>query len=311
MSKLSIKCENCYGQFDVEELNETVKCPYCDTVHSVSNLLGESDEVRLERMKTKMLREEAEKRRQEELAEKERSEREKEINEFKKSKTKIVIIVCTILAGMVTLTCFRDDRILAGLVGIIDFCILVAAYMLGTQVIKEKFPGMRIIMTIGGIALLFVVFTLYSETAPDYTSEDVDWEEVTQEIQEDSEEDADAISEPSSEPEETKEPETSEVKEETKSEQPSKKKKEKVSSDFKKMLDTYEEFFDEYIKFIEKYSKSDNPVDMMADYAEYMEKYAEYIEKLDQVDEDSLSVADAAYYTKVQSRILKKLSEIE
>ena len=53
-----------------------------------------------------------------------------------------------------------------------------------------------------------------------------------------------------------------------------------VDADFKKMMDSYEDFFDEYIE-------------------------------LNDVDTDNLSTADAAYYTKVQARIVKKLAEIQ
>lgn len=101
-------------------------------------------------------------------------------------------------------------------------------------------------------------------------------------------------------------------KENTKKEkkQASEKKDEKVNADFKKMMDSYEAFFDKYIKFMKKYENSDDVAGMLNEYTEYMTEYADYIQKLDEIDTDELSVADAAYYAEVQARIYKKLSEI-
>lgn len=83
-----------------------------------------------------------------------------------------------------------------------------------------------------------------------------------------------------------------------------------VSPKFKKMMDSYEEFFDEYIKFMKKYKKSSNPASLMSDYADYMEKYAKYMEELEGIENEDLNVAELAYYTKVNARIMEKISEL-
>ena len=48
----SFVCSNCGGQIDVNTLDENVECPYCGTKYSVSDLLNESDAVRIEKIKT-------------------------------------------------------------------------------------------------------------------------------------------------------------------------------------------------------------------------------------------------------------------
>lgn len=82
-----------------------------------------------------------------------------------------------------------------------------------------------------------------------------------------------------------------------------------VDPDFKALMDSYEEFFDDYIAFMEKYSKSSDTSALLSDYTDYMQKYSEVMSKLDAVDEDELNAAELAYYTKVMSRITQKLSE--
>ena len=74
-------------------------------------------------------------------------------------------------------------------------------------------------------------------------------------------------------------------------------------------MDSYEEFFDDYIAFMKKYSESSDTSAMLSDYTAYMQKYSEVMEKLDAVDEDELNSAELAYYTKVISSITQKLSE--
>ena len=80
-----------------------------------------------------------------------------------------------------------------------------------------------------------------------------------------------------------------------------------ISPEFKAAMDSYEEFFDEYVAFMEKYSKSSNPSGMIMDYSEYMMKYADTMNKLNQVDYDKLTVPEQAYYIEVMARIQKKL----
>ena len=82
-----------------------------------------------------------------------------------------------------------------------------------------------------------------------------------------------------------------------------------VDPDFKALMDSYEEFFDDYIAFMKKYSESDDTSALLSDYADYMQKYSEVMSKLDAVDEDELNAAELAYYTKTMSRITQKLSE--
>lgn len=83
-----------------------------------------------------------------------------------------------------------------------------------------------------------------------------------------------------------------------------------VSADFKKSVDEYELFFDEYVKFMRTYQEADSPADMMAEYSDYMTQYADTMEALDAMDPDNLSAADAAYLLEAQARITGKIASI-
>lgn len=86
---------------------------------------------------------------------------------------------------------------------------------------------------------------------------------------------------------------------------------ESSSSDFRAMVDEYEDFMNEYCDFMEKYnSDSGNVVSMAADYASMMDGYSEWLEKIDAIDEDNLSTEDDQYFIDAQTRINQRLMEI-
>ncbi len=83
-----------------------------------------------------------------------------------------------------------------------------------------------------------------------------------------------------------------------------------VSADFKASMDSYEQFFDQYVEFMQKYKDSGDSVSMLADYAKMMEQYSDTMNKLNAVDQNSLSAADEAYYIEVMGRITQKLASV-
>ena len=80
------------------------------------------------------------------------------------------------------------------------------------------------------------------------------------------------------------------------------------SADFQAVMDSYEDFFDDYIAFMKSYDNSD--VSMLKQYTILLTQYQATMEKMDTIDENSLSAADQAYYITVQSRIAQKLLSV-
>lgn len=83
-----------------------------------------------------------------------------------------------------------------------------------------------------------------------------------------------------------------------------------VNADFKATMDSYEEFFNDYVDFMKKYKNSTDITSMATDYAKYTKEYAEKMQSFKDEKTDDLSVADAAYYLEVEARITKKLAEV-
>lgn len=81
--------------------------------------------------------------------------------------------------------------------------------------------------------------------------------------------------------------------------------------EFKKAMDSYEEFMNEYCEFMKKYAESDGTdPELLVDYANYVSKYADMAEDFEAWDDGELTTAETAYYLDVQTRINKKLLEL-
>lgn len=83
-----------------------------------------------------------------------------------------------------------------------------------------------------------------------------------------------------------------------------------IDPDFKAAMDSYEEFFDEYVAIMKKYKENPTDLSILSDYATYMGQYADMIQKLEEWENKDLNTAEAAYYIDVQARITKKLLEV-
>lgn len=80
-----------------------------------------------------------------------------------------------------------------------------------------------------------------------------------------------------------------------------------IRPEFKEAMDSYEQFYDEYVAFMQKYKENPSDLTLLADYASYMARYEDTMNKLDAIDEDDLTTAELAYYIEVNARIQQKL----
>lgn len=85
-----------------------------------------------------------------------------------------------------------------------------------------------------------------------------------------------------------------------------------VTPEFKKAMDDYEQFYDEYCDFMEKYINSDpmDSINMLADYAKMLEQLEEMDKSFEEMGKKEMSTADYNYYIDVNARIQKKLLSV-
>lgn len=84
-----------------------------------------------------------------------------------------------------------------------------------------------------------------------------------------------------------------------------------ISKEFKEAMDSYESFFDEYVRFMKKYkASSGTDLSLISDYAKYLSDYSKLMIEFEQWGSKEMTNAEVAYYLQVQSRITAKLLEI-
>ena len=171
-------CSNCGGQLEVNGLQETVECPFCGTSYSVSDLLDESDAVRIEKIKSQTYKEvEADKIKRE--IEKEKSQEEKEkIQTFKKSKFSKFLLICAIISGLVTLVELSNGISMAGIIALIQTVLYAASWLMGRGILKEKKPNLKNILAIISFVLIIPFFMFFGGSSGVNHNEKIDWDSI-------------------------------------------------------------------------------------------------------------------------------------
>lgn len=81
---------------------------------------------------------------------------------------------------------------------------------------------------------------------------------------------------------------------------------------FKKAMDSYEAFINDYCELMKKYAESDgNDMELLVDYLDFIGKIADVTKDFEAWNNKDLNAAEAAYYLKVQTRTNKKLMKIK
>ena len=68
-----------------------------------------------------------------------------------------------------------------------------------------------------------------------------------------------------------------------------KKKSTGLRADFKKAMDSYEDFMDEYCSFMKSYQEDPSDASLLEDYTSYMSKYSDMVKKFDKWESKDLN----------------------
>ena len=81
-----------------------------------------------------------------------------------------------------------------------------------------------------------------------------------------------------------------------------------IRPEFRKTMEDYEAFYDEYIAFMQKYQNSDNSLSMMSDYMSLLNRMSEWESSMDKIDESELSDEELMLFNDVNLRVASKLN---
>lgn len=82
-----------------------------------------------------------------------------------------------------------------------------------------------------------------------------------------------------------------------------------IGKDFKKAMDSYEAFIDEYIRFMDKYNKNPSDLTLIQEYSNYITKLTEMESNFDKWKYEDLNNEEKKYYLEVETRVAKKLTD--
>ena len=82
-----------------------------------------------------------------------------------------------------------------------------------------------------------------------------------------------------------------------------------IRPEFKKSMESYEAFFDEYIEFMSSFKYEDAGLSALAKYTEFLTKYEKAMTEMDKIDESELTEAEDKLFLETQLRINNKLAE--
>lgn len=177
----AVFCSNCGGQLEIDSSKEYTECPYCGTKYSVSDLLGDTEAVRVEKIKSQAYKEvekgkqqlESERLRQEALKNEEES-----VRKFKKGALSKLLVVFIIIDSLFTVLAFANGSIASGLVGLLGIALYILSFLFGLRIIKTKAKNLHIITTIVALILAFPFLALMGNKSVSKDYKDFDWNNI-------------------------------------------------------------------------------------------------------------------------------------
>lgn len=182
-NEASFICKSCGAKINVDVSQVMAICDHCGNSVLVSELLNESDAVKVQKIKSQAYKD-VEMGKQQLEAEKIKiaSEKEKQqaetsaVEKFKKSKFSKVLIAFTVISALMCAVAFNNNRILAGLVALVQIALFGISWLMGMQIIKEKKNGIRVIAAVVAFVLFIPYFNL--SNAADNKGTPFEWNDI-------------------------------------------------------------------------------------------------------------------------------------
>lgn len=177
----AVFCSNCGGQLEIDTSKEYTECPYCGTKYSVPDLLGDTEAVRVEKIKSQAYKE-VEKGKQQIESERLKQEAQKNeeecVRKFKKGILSKLLVVFIIFDSLFTVLAFVNGSIASGLVGLLGIALYILSFLFGLRIIKTKAKNLHIITTIVALILVFPFLALMGNKSNTQDYKDFDWNDI-------------------------------------------------------------------------------------------------------------------------------------
>lgn len=175
-----IKCPSCHGNITANDTDDLIKCAYCGTVFSLSNLLNDSDEVKTTRIKAQTYKDielaKIEADREENIRATEKENNEKSVK-YKKSFFGKITLFFGIICILVFFSHFKSHFLCALIAGI-QSAFFISSWLMGARIIPEKKPSLHTLFALIGFLLIIVFFYTFSIIDNPRNKERVKWNDT-------------------------------------------------------------------------------------------------------------------------------------
>lgn len=151
-------CKNCGGELNIDPNSETAVCPYCGSSYDVSDSVGGSDAVKIEKIKSEAYK----------AAENARFNHEKEQNKifaenaelmrFRKGKLSKVLIIFSVICLLTGVLGIQNGHIMAALVSFAQTALFIVSWLMGMQIIKVKIHRLHSALALVGFLMIIPFF---------------------------------------------------------------------------------------------------------------------------------------------------------
>lgn len=151
---IQLRCQRCGGTMNVEENNSVLFCTYCGS----RELIRESDNVTIERIKNDTYKDIELNKLQYEERREQRIEAKENVRQFKNSALGIVVLIFFVICFLACIISFSFGNILPGVVALIQTILFAIAWLMGMQIIKEKKPFLHVVAAVLAFILIVPFF---------------------------------------------------------------------------------------------------------------------------------------------------------
>ena len=186
MKLIKIKCENCGSMLEFNEDLDKISCNYCGAVNIIDDEATKIKRIEEAKLKARKDNHEQDLKEKEDMLnqEIELQKKKEEIDskdKFKKGKWPKRIIIMIVICAIFTYLSFTSGKMLTGIIGIVQIASFVVGYLLGMNIIKEKFKSMHSLFIVLGFILIIPFLSTYGNSGSSFTNRNcksIDWDDI-------------------------------------------------------------------------------------------------------------------------------------
>ena len=162
MGKNNVKqiiCANCGGELNIDPSSETAACPYCGSSYDVSDTIGGSDAIKIEKIRSEAYKATENARLNHEKEQNKMFAKNAELMRFRKGKLSKILIIFSVICLLFGVVGIQNGEIPAACVAFGQTALFIVSWLMGMQIIKVKTHRLHNALALVGF-LMIILFII-------------------------------------------------------------------------------------------------------------------------------------------------------